>query len=109
MIAHIANARTPNSVFLNQASTGSWVALASQSCVAVLFTVQPTNTASSSSAPFPTPNAIMIRRGATGGQIYLREDMSVEVGVRGNANELQIQAVNGTPTVGYECKTFTSG
>src|SRR5258707_144618 len=102
-ISHIGNIRTAVSIFDNQLSTGSFVALPSHQCTEVILTVAPIGTAATA------PNTIAARRGSTGGQIYVQESMIYSIGVRGNSNEVQIQAVTGTPIVGIECKLFISG
>lgn len=102
MIQHVANLRTSVSVFDNQASTAGFVALASHPCTEVVLTVAPSGTAG-------TPAAILARRGSTGGWVYIEEGMYYPIGVRGNSNEIQIQAFALTPQVGYECKLFISG
>lgn len=103
-IVHIANLRTATSIFDNQLSTGSFVALPSHICTEVILTVA-TN---GGTAP-AIPNSIAIRRGGSGGQIYVKEGQAYRVGVRGNSNEIQIEAITGTPLVGIECKLFVSG
>lgn len=102
MITHIANFRTSTSVFDNQLSTGSFVALPSHVCTEVILTVQPSVAAG-------LPNAIAVRRGGSGGQVYIEDGMYYPIGVRGNSNEIQILSVVGTPIVGIECKLFVSG
>src|ERR1700736_1128522 len=94
----ITNLRTPISVFLNQTSSGAWVALANQACTSVMFTVQPSATAG-------VNNCVQVRRGSSGGQVYLTEGEPYEIAVQANSNELQIQQAQGTtPIVGYECR-----
>lgn len=96
----VTNLRTPLSVFTNQTATGAWVSLASTPCTAVVFTILPSPTSG-------VNNGIMVRRGATGGQVYIEEGMAYEVAVLANANELQIQTSQGTsPVAGMECKTY---
>jgi hypothetical protein len=99
MKQYITNSRTFLSAFINQVTTASWVALASNSCSSVVFTCSP-------SAVAGVNNSYMVRRGAAGGQVYVGEGEVLEIGVNSNSSELQIQSAQGTPTAGMECRTY---
>jgi hypothetical protein len=95
----VINLRTNNSVFINQTSTGAFVALPSQACTACIFSVQPSSVAG-------VPNGIQVRKGGSGGWVYVREGESHEVAVYANASELQIMAAQGLPIVGVACRIY---
>lgn len=100
MKQYITNTRTFLTTFINQLTTGAFVALPSNFCTSVVFTCSPSSVAG-------VNNAYMVRRGAAGGQIYIGEGLKYEVGVNQNSNELQIQSSQGTPTAGMECRTYS--